>query len=465
MSSRPAPWYPRFARVDRFPSSSSALSALCQLEQIGVEAEEIRLVLEGRRRQPSPPVLEQHPEPGDPVRHGVEVTLRLAEDSLLDRFPERAFVSLPGREGRDQLAAARMLFAPFDKARLLALARLRHWNAVFSGAHGSAAYESFLYQVLGLPEQLLAAARRVFDADQLRAWLRILPLLPRFAGNLPAAAEILAWFLGDPVTAGTDDAHREPIPPEQQLVLARGAAGTGRGVGGFAAGRSRGTPGATGAASMTGAGGAAAAGAPTRSGGPATRPTGPAPRPAGLPTRAAGAAARSAGRAPLGQGFAGSETSEIGTGVFFSIGPLAPERGGRYAGLPFTALPSGRTGEAAHQVSVDLGFAGDLEALYDFWATSRPELFTSCWPQIAHILVHLVPAHMVVQARLQPDAGSGWLLGRRAEAGATLDPGAAPGPGATLDPGAAPGPGATLDPGLHPSTLGAWTVLAGRQQG
>jgi len=402
---RPGPWYPRFSRVDRFPSSCSALSALCQLEQIGVEAEEIRVVLEGRRRQPGPPVLEQHPEPGDRARHGVEVTLRLAEDSLLDRFPERAFVSLPGREGRDQLAAARKLFAPFDKARLLALARLRHWNAVFSGAHGSAAYESFLYQVLGLPEPLLAAARRVFDPDQLRAWLRILPLLPRFAGNLPAAAEILAWFLGDPVTAGTDDLHRQSVPTEQQFVLAPGAAGGARGGGGMAGRRARG-------GNVTGAGGA-----------------------------------------PLGQGFAGRDLHEIGTGVFFSIGPLTPERGERYAGLPFCSLPDGAA------VAVDLGFAGDLESLYELWETTRPEIFASRWPQIVHILVHLVPAPMLVQVRLRPEAGRGWRLGRHAA-------GAAGGAGDLApDAGQPAAAAAALEPGLRPSTLGAWTVLSGRPQG
>jgi hypothetical protein len=437
MSSQPAPWYPRFGRVDRFPSSCSVLSALCQLEQIGVEAEEIRLVLEGRRRQPSPPVLEQHPEPGDPVRHGVEVTLRLAEDSLLDRFPERAFVSLPGREGRDQLAAARKLFAPFDKARALALARLRHWNAVFSGAHRSAAYESFLYQVLGLPEPMLAAARRVFDHDQLRAWLRILPLLPRFAGNLPAAAEILAWFLGDPVVAGTDDLHAGPIPAGQSITLAPSAA---RSTGATTSGRRRAPAGAA----------SAVAGGPRTAGG----------------TASGGAEAPAAGP-PLGQGFAGRELREIGTGAFFSIGPLPPERAARYAGLPFTALPGDgkarATGAVESQIAVDLGFAGDLESLYNSWESTRPELFATSWPQIVHILVHLVPAHMVVQARLRPDAGAGWQLGQHAAPGsAARAPEAATLEGAALE--AATSEAATpVEPGLHPSTLGAWTVLSGRK--
>jgi hypothetical protein len=437
MSATPAPtpgsaqgssralWYPRFGRVDRFPSSCSALSALCQLEQIGVEPEDIRLILEGRRRQAGPPLLEQHPDPGTSVRHGVEVTLRLAEDSLLDRFPERAFVSLPGREGREQLTAARKLFAPFDKARLLALARLRHWNAVFSGAHRSAAYESFLYQVLGLPEPLLDAARRVFDQDQLRAWLRILPLLPRFAGDLGAGAEILAWFLGDRVTAGSDDLYTGPVPPGQRLALAPPSR----------AGGARG-PGAAGGVRT------ASAGAPGRSRGG---------------NSAAGARPPGAAGAPLGQGFIGRDQRELGTGVFFSIGPLTPERASRYAGLPLAALP-GR-GAEGHQVAVDLGFAGDLESLYASWESSRPALFATCWPQIIHILVHLIPAHMVVQVRLRPDAASGWRLGRHAAPPAAA-PGDAAAVGATRDTGAAPPAG---EPALQPSTLGAWTVLRNPQ--
>ncbi len=220
----PAPWCPRFARVDRFPTSCSALSALSQLELLGIAPGDIRLVLEGRYRSRWPQILEQHPAPGHPLRHGAEVQLHLALQGLHDVFPEGLFVTLPGRAGREQLDSARRLCAPFDKERLLALSRLRFWNTVFSGAHRSDDFDAFLFRILGLSADSLQRARRVFDPEGLRAWTRILPLLWRVVGDVRHVTHILERFLGDRIELDVGPHQVQAVPEACRLQLRQGPA-------------------------------------------------------------------------------------------------------------------------------------------------------------------------------------------------------------------------------------------------
>lgn len=405
-SQGPVP-YPRFGRVDRFPTSCSALSALCQLEQLGVKPEDIRLILEGRRRRPWPQVLDQDPAPGSPVRHGVEVQLHLALDGVISTFPERVFVSLPGKEGRDQYEAARRLFAPFDKERLLALARLRYWNAVFSGAHRSEAYDAFLFRALGLPEESLQRARRILDPEQIRAWTRILPMLPRIAGDDRSIARILERFLEDPVEIRAGESRMSAVP--EGLGMRISAAAVDSDI------RRR--------------------------------------------------------QAPMGLAFMGSAVREIGTGLCVRIGPLTAERGRGYQGMPFTRAPSKSGGEILidlgpvctferHWQKWDGGrHAGSgVGARSDSDSAPRaglgsglgsgsgsgldPAIDSTRWPLLVYLLEHLLPATATVAVRLVPAVTQGWRLGAK-----SAPPAAAAASAAGED-----------DAGFHPSTLGAWTI-------
>ncbi len=140
----------------------------------------------------------------------------------------------------------------------------------------------------------------------------------------------------------------------------------------------------------------------------------------------------------MGKGFLGEAAAEIGTGAWFAIGPLAPDRAAAYAGLPFTTVPG--AGSDDHAFVVDLGHACDLDRLWKEWEARRPDLFATRWPMIAHMLLHLLPAHLAIGVRLRPAVGAGWILGSSSEPSPALD-----------SAGSTPRP---------PSTLGAWTALA-----
>lgn len=213
------PFYPRLTRTDRFPTSCSILSAFCQLEQLGVDPSDIRLILEDPRRQRKPQIQGQSPAPGTPVAHGVEVQLNAALDGLVGRFPEKLFVSLPGEEGRQQLADTRRLFSPFDKAGLLALSRLRHWNTVFSMAHTNPDFEAFVFEILGLSEEELERARTIFGKDELQAWIRILPLLSRIIGNSDQITRVLKRFLSDTIELKIEGSHEQEIQADRSWRL------------------------------------------------------------------------------------------------------------------------------------------------------------------------------------------------------------------------------------------------------
>ncbi len=213
------PVHPRFARTDRYATSCSALSALAQWELLGVVPEDIRLLFQGRAHPSRAEIIAQDPEPDSPVRHGQAVTLELALPSMADEYPERLFVSLTGAEGRAQMADARRIFAPFDKEQLLARARLRRWNAVFSGASRDASFARALYEMLGLEAASLERARQVFDEQGLQDWLRILPLLHRVTGDRAVAGALLARFLGDPVEIRDGHAAEQALPGATALTL------------------------------------------------------------------------------------------------------------------------------------------------------------------------------------------------------------------------------------------------------
>ena len=272
--------YPRFCRTDRFPTSCSVLSALSQLDQLGVKLTDIRLVLEDRRRHPRPQILEQEPAPGTPIKHGTEVSLRVAVDGILSNFPEGLFVSEPGREGRDQLDEARRFFAPFDKAGLVALSGLRYWNVVFSGAQEDQGFESFIFEVLGLGRQAWERSKRIFRADEFRAWTHILPLLSRMVGDPDYVRRILNRFLGDEISIAFGPRQTQPVPLSKRFRL-------------------------------EGAEVDASAGQ---------------------------------GSALLGKAFLGSQVQENGKVLVVRIGPLSPDRIRRYEGLSFVPASGSGSG-------------------------------------------------------------------------------------------------------------------------
>ncbi|MCK4413951.1 MAG: PASTA domain-containing protein [Candidatus Eisenbacteria sp.] len=333
-----APRLPRFARTDRFATSCSALSALCQLEQLGVKLSDIRLVLEDCRRRPRPQVLAQEPAPGESIRHGREVRLWLARRGIADLFPEGLFVSLPGQEGRDQLTAARRLFSPFDREHLLALSHLRYWNAVFSGGHRSEGFDAFLFRVLGLGEDAIRRARRVFDPESLRAWTRMLPLLPRLVGDPSRVAAVIGRLLNERVAIEDGRSQSRATPAGQRLRLAR--AGRAARRGGFVAG--------------------------------------------------------------LGQAVAGREEQPAGSAVRVRIGPLTPERALPFRGLSFDAGGPVEGGAVINLGPVceferywqrwEQTTSGEVEE----------PIYATRWPRLVYLLEHLMPAPVAIEVHLLP---------------------------------------------------------------
>ncbi|MFC1572947.1 type VI secretion system baseplate subunit TssG [Candidatus Eisenbacteria bacterium] len=138
-------------------------------------------------------------------------------------------MTLPGREGRDQRAAAGRFFAPFDKEQLIALSRLRFWNAVYSGAHSSPDFDASLFHVLGLGEKSLQRARWVFDPHDLGAWIRLLPVLGRIAGDRKAICHVLERFLGHGVAMKYEEAEERAVAPSRSFCLRGEATGGARG--------------------------------------------------------------------------------------------------------------------------------------------------------------------------------------------------------------------------------------------
>lgn len=225
------PLHPRFGRLDRFATSCSALSALAQLEQLGVVPEDIRLTFHSHQHPSRTQIISQSPSAGSAVRHGQEVSMSLALDSIADSFPELLFVSLAGAEGRAQMDDARKLFAPFDKEQLLARSRLRRWNAVFSGALQDAGFTEVIFKILGLSPKSLERARAVLDPETLQDWLRILPLLHRAVGERQVVGALLTRFLGDPVELLDGHPREVDLPPDGSLHLSPGSGSRRGGLG------------------------------------------------------------------------------------------------------------------------------------------------------------------------------------------------------------------------------------------
>jgi hypothetical protein len=132
----------------------------------------------------------------------------------------------------------------------------------------------------------------------------------------------------------------------------------------------------------------------------------------------------------LGQAFLGSRVREIGKVLVVRIGPLSPDRIGRYEGLalvPESDAPGGT-------VVIDLGPVCELDRFWAGWEAGTPaELGKTAWPKLIYLLQYLLPAHLVVQVQLEPEIGPGWILGQQKAV-----------------------------EGCFPSTLGAYTVLRAR---
>ena len=369
------PTYPRFSRTDRFPTSCSILSALSQLEQLGVRPGDIRLILEDRRRYPQTRILSQEPPPGMPLRHGTEVRLRLAADGVVSRLPEGLFVSQPGEEGRLQLEQARRLFAPFDKAGLLALSRLRFWNVVFSGGNQHADLETFIFRVLGLDPASLERGRRIFSTAEIQAWTRILPQLDRVVGDQDKMQAVLRRFMRDPVELRPGSPMSQDVPPDHRLKLVSGSPND-------------------------------------RADGPGDLAEDTVPH--------------------LGQMFLGDRISVQGRTMVLKIGPLSPERIELYAGPTFRS----RVDRPSGAVIVDLGPVCELDRFWKAWESGEgfgvasgfaspgaghegnlggllksPDPFTTQWPRLVYLLQYLMPAHLMVRVHLLPETGPGWVLG------------------------------------------------------
>jgi hypothetical protein len=216
---------------------------------------------------------------------------------------------------------------------------LRYWNAVFSGGYRNEGFDAFLFRVLGLDEVALHRARRVFDLESLRAWMRTLPLLSQIVGDRVRTAAILGRFLEEGVALEDGRSAKQATQPAQRLRIAGDTRRT--------RGRQR---------------------------------------------------HRALGRATLG-----TATRCAGGALRVRIGPLTPGNAERFRGLPYESGGPAEGGAVItlgpvcefdrYWESWEHGRGGEL----------AEAVSATHWPRLVYLLEHLMPAAAVIEVHLLPE--------------------------------------------------------------